>query len=187
MYSRPRKNLYQQSIRAIDLAITNMEKDDFRLRLESLEYLMYRVETLPDGREIVLNKPGGKRVFGRVARQDFMVWIHDPARGALWLISHKDIYEDIETKSTQSAHEALRLLALLERVFYGEEPADMLAEINALTFGTGENPEVLLKAYKWIWGQEDCNYPLPKYEGREMSMASLRQMRDRLLAVQLAD
>lgn len=31
----------------------------------------------------------------------------------------------------------------------------------------GESPEILLKAYKWIWGQEDCNYPSGK--GRAMS------------------
>jgi len=30
-------------------------------------------------------------------------------------------------------------------------------------------PLIVLKAYKWIWGQEDCNYPPPKYKGRAMS------------------
>ena len=33
----------------------------------------------------------------------------------------------------------------------------------------GELPEVIFKVYKWIWGQEDCNYPPPKYKGRAMS------------------
>ena len=42
----------------------------------------------------------------------------------------------------------------------------------------GELPELLLKAYKWIWGQEDCNYP--EGEGREMSMSLLRMLRDNL-------
>lgn len=35
------------------------------------------------------------------------------------------------------------------------------------TYQNGELPELLLKAYKWIWGQEDCNYPDGK--GRAMS------------------
>jgi len=38
--------------------------------------------------------------------------------------------------------------------------------------------KLLLKAYKWIWGQEDCNYP--EGEGREMSMRLLRELRDNL-------
>jgi len=42
----------------------------------------------------------------------------------------------------------------------------------------GEPPDVLLKAYKWIWGQEDCNYPEGK--GREMSMSDIRKLRDKL-------
>ena len=37
----------------------------------------------------------------------------------------------------------------------------------------GESPEVLLKAYKWIWGQEDCNYPEGK--GRTMSWEGWRK------------
>jgi len=43
---------------------------------------------------------------------------------------------------------------------------------------TGEHPEVLLKAYKWIWGQEDCNYP--EGEGRERSMKGIRELRNML-------
>lgn len=44
----------------------------------------------------------------------------------------------------------------------------------------GEIPEVFMKAYKWIWGQEDCNYPPPKYKGREMSMVEINKLKDRL-------
>jgi len=42
----------------------------------------------------------------------------------------------------------------------------------------GEEPETLLKAYKWIWGQEDCNYP--NGEGRWMSMKGLIELRAEL-------
>jgi putative aldouronate transport system substrate-binding protein len=37
-----------------------------------------------------------------------------------------------------------------------------------------ENPEVLIKAYKWIWGQEDVNYP--NGDGRKMSWAPYKEL-----------
>ena len=42
-----------------------------------------------------------------------------------------------------------------------------------------EDPEVLMKAYKWIWGQEDCNYP-PPLQGRDMSMKAILELKGRL-------
>ena len=42
--------------------------------MEGVEYLGYEVEELGDGRRIVVTKPGGKFVFGKVKREDFMVW-----------------------------------------------------------------------------------------------------------------
>jgi hypothetical protein len=41
--------------------------------------------------KIVITKPGGKFVFGKVKREDFMVWVYNPNDSTLWLISHKDI------------------------------------------------------------------------------------------------
>ena len=35
----------------------------------------------------------------------------------------------------------------------------------------GIDPETILKAYKWIWGQEDCNYP--NGQGRWLSMNNI--------------
>ena len=35
----------------------------------------------------------------------------------------------------------------------------------------GIDAETILKAYKWIWGQEDCNYP--KGQGRWLSMNNI--------------
>ena len=54
----------------------------------------------------------------------------------------------------------------------------MLDEINELHFDTGESPEALLKVYKWIWGQEDVNYPTGK--GRNMSWEPLAELRNTL-------
>lgn len=35
----------------------------------------------------------------------------------------------------------------------------------------GLEAETILKVYKWIWGQEDCNYP--NGEGRWLSMNNI--------------
>jgi hypothetical protein len=42
----------------------------------------------------------------------------------------------------------------------------------------GEHIEVLLKSYKWIWGQEDVNYPTG--EGRDMSMKGILKLKSRI-------
>ena len=55
---------------------------------------------------------------------------------------------------------------------------DLMDEINELHFDTGESPEALLKVYKWIWGQEDVNYPTGK--GRNMSWEPLAELRNTL-------
>lgn len=72
---------------------------------------------------------------------------------------------------------AIKIIDALESVCNGEEPNSVLERMELASF-TGEAPEVLLKVYKWIWGQEDCNYP--NGEGREMSMKDIRKLRETL-------
>jgi len=135
---------------------------------------------LADGRKIVITKPGGKFVFGKVKREDFMVFVYNPDDSSLWLISHKDIYNDLEEKGEINPKETVKIINALEKVFNGEEPDNVLQETE-LNRIIGEPPEVLLKAYKWIWGQEDCNYP--EGEGREMSMKGIRELREKLKGI----
>lgn len=104
-----------------------------------------------------------------------MVWVYNPQDSTLWLISHKDIYNDLQEKGRVSPDETIKIINALERVFNGEDPDDVLID-EKLSNPIGEQPEVLLKAYKWIWGQEDCNYP--EGEGREMLMKNIRKLRD---------
>lgn len=172
-----KKNIYTHEIELTNLKIKNRPREEFRGLLEKVKYRGYEVEQLTDGRKIVITKPGGKFVFGKVKRDDFMVWVYNPNDSSLWLISHKNIYNDLEEKGEINPSETVKIINALERVFDGEEPDDVLqgTELNRLT---GEPPEVLLKAYKWIWGQEDCNYP--EGEGRDMSMKSIRELRERL-------
>ncbi|MCK4352327.1 hypothetical protein KAW65_02850 [candidate division WOR-3 bacterium] len=161
-----------------NLQIKNRPREEFRGHLEKVKYRGYEVGQLTDGKKIVITKPGGKFVYGKVVkREDFMVWVHNPNDSSLWLISHKDIYNDLEEKGKVNPSKTIKIIDALERVFNGEEPDDVL-KTTELNRPTGELPDVLLKAYKWIWGQEDCNYP--EGEGREMSMRGLRELRQRL-------
>ena len=172
-----KRNIYTHEIELSNLQIKNRPREEFRGLLEKVKYRGYEVEQLSDGRKIIITKPGGKFVFGKVKREDFMVWVYSPSNLGLWLISHKDIYNDLEEKGEANPGETVRIIDALEKVFNGEEPDDVL-NTTTLDNLTGEPPEVLLKAYKWIWGQEDCNYP--EGQGREMSIKNIRELREKL-------
>ena len=159
------------------MMIANKPREEFRELLEHVNYLGYEVEDVADGRKIVITKPGSKFSFGNIKKEDFMVWVYSPVDSSLWLISHKDIYKDIELKGETNPQATIKIIDALERVCNGEEP-DLVLDNMTLSNPAGELPEVLLKAYKWIWGQEDSNYPTG--EGREMSMKTIRELRDSL-------
>jgi len=143
-----------------------------------IKYRGYEVEQIQDGRKIVITKPGGKFVYGAIRRDDFMVWIYDPKDSSLWMISHKNILNDLEDKGAVSPADTIQIIDALERVFEGEDPDDILSQV-PLKNPCNESPEVLLKAYKWIWGQEDCNYP-PPLQGRDMSIKAILELREKL-------
>lgn len=161
------KNIYRHSIDLVSIRIDNNERDSFAQELIDLPYRGYEVEELADERKIVITKPGGKTIFGRPKKEDFLVFIFNPKDNTLWQISHAQILEDVTAKVSENKWEAKKLLELMERTFNGEEPSDFIDEIRRLKFSSGEAPEALIKAYKWIWGQEDVNYPTG--EGRLMS------------------
>lgn len=169
---KAKQNIYTHTIELKNLNIVNTNPKDFRQTLENIEYRGYEVETLSDGKKIVITKPGGKFVFGTVKREDFMVWVYNPSGSTLWLISHKNIYEDLEKKGEVNPAATIRIIDALERVYKGEEPNEILSQ-GALENPVGETAELLLKAYKWIWGQEDVNYPDGK--GRAMSWEGLKK------------
>ena len=161
------------------LEIRNDRKENFIQKLEEIEYRGYEVEQLSDGRKIVITKPGGKSVFGRSKKEDFLVFIFQPNENGLWQITHKQILQDLYSKSEESVIETLKLITLLEKTLNGEEPSDFIEEINNLKFQNGESPESLIKAYKWIWGQEDVNYP--NGEGRKMSWKGIEELKNKLV------
>ena len=161
-----RRNIYKHTIDLKKLNIKNTEREEFIKKLEEIPYRGYEVEDISDGRKIVIVKPGGKQSFGRIRKEDFFVFIYDPKEQTLWQITHKQIYDDILEKSRKNPKETAKILEAFERVYNGEDPDDILKD-TSFENPSGENPEALLKAYKWIWGQEDVNYPTGK--GRAMS------------------
>jgi len=169
-----RRNIYQHSIDLKAIKIINAPREDFRKQLEEIPYRGYEVEQLHDGRKIVIAKPGGKSVYGKPKKEDFFVWVYDPIQQSLWQISHKQIYADLEIKAQQNPLLALEAIEYLERVHHGEDPVQILNGVH-LSDAPGESIEVLLKSYKWIWGQEDVNYPTG--EGRDMSMKSILELK----------
>jgi len=174
---KSKKNIYSHAINLSPLTIKNEPREEFRKKLERIEYEGYEVEKLSDGRKIIITKPGGKRIYGAAKREDFMVWVYDKNGNSLWLISHKDIFEDLEEKAKINKKETLKIIKALENVYSGEDPDDILKN-SSLKNPCGESPELLLKAYKWIWGQEDCNYPTGK--GRDMSMEYIKKIKEKL-------
>ncbi len=168
------KNIYSHSIDLRKLNISNAPRKEFAQKIVDIEYRGYEVEQCEDGRKIVITKPGGKSVYGHPKKEDILVFIYNPENSELWQISHKQILEDIKSKCEENPEEGRKLIALLEKTLNGEEPTDFLADILNLSFQVGERPEELIKAYKWIWGQEDVNYP--NGEGRFMSWEAYKEL-----------
>jgi len=104
----------------------------------------------------VIVKPGGKQAWGKMRKEDFFVFIYNPSEQSLWQITHKQIFDDILEKSKKNPLETIKILKAFEKVYNGKDPNDILKN-TSFENPSGENPEALLKAYKWIWGQEDVN------------------------------
>lgn len=173
-----KRNIYTHDIDLKKVSIKNAPSKNFATAIENIPYRGYEVEDIADGRKIVIVKPGGKQSFGRIRKEDFFVFIYNPQERTLWQISHKQIYDDLVEKSQYDKNNAIKLLQAFEQVYLGKEPDDILQEMKIAT-STGEIPEVLLKAYKWIWGQEDVNYPTGK--GRAMSWEGWEKDNDELV------
>ena len=162
--------IFKYKVNLVPLGVENQEQDAFRDDLLNIPYLLYEVEKLATGEIIAINKPGGKRNFGRLSRDDFMVFIYNPDEESLWLISHGEISDDIANKYEYDNRSAILLIKALYHVCCGDEPDHVIRRMH-LRDTTGIPVETILKVYKWIWGQEDCNYPTKA--GRWLSLNAL--------------
>lgn len=162
--------IFKYKVNLVPLEIENDEQNAFRDELLNIPYLLYEVERLATGEIIAINKPGGKRNFGRLSRDDFMVFIYNPNEESLWLISHNEISDDIAEKYKHDEKSAVLFIKALYCVCCGDDPDYVLSKMG-LSDTIGIPIETILKAYKWIWGQEDCNYPTKA--GRWLSMNAI--------------
>ena len=121
-----KKTIINHDVKLYQLDIKNKEREEFRADLNKIPYLLYEVETLKNGEKIVINKPGGKRNFGRLAQNDLMVFIYSPAECELWLISHDEILEDLKQKYEINREETIKLIHALRDVCEGTEPMESL-------------------------------------------------------------
>ena len=117
-----KRNIYVHKIKLAPLKIKNQPREKFRKLLEAVKYRGYKVENIKGGRKIVITKPGGKLSYGKAKREDFMVWIYNSRDSTLWLISHKDIYEDLKEKSKINTKATIKILNALGKVYKGKEP-----------------------------------------------------------------
>lgn len=168
------KNIYSHTIDLKKLNIRNAPREEFAEKVIAVEYRGYEVEQCDDGRKIVITKPGGKRVFGYPKKEDILVFIFNPNDNSLWQISHQQILDDVTAKCKENPTEGKNLIALLKRTLDGDEPDDFIDDIRKLSFKSGDRPEELIKAYKWIWGQEDVNYP--NGDGRFLSWKAYEEL-----------
>lgn len=171
-------NKYIHSIELKKIQIKNTDRESFANAIIELPYRGYKVEDISDGRKIVITKPGGKRSFGRISKEDILVFIYTPESQELWQISHKQILEDLQAKAAEDGEQTKRLIDVFELVLNGAEPEDLMDEIDSFNFSCGELPEAIIKAYKWIWGQEDVNYK--NGEGRMLCWGAIADLRDSL-------
>lgn len=154
--------------------IRNAPPAEFREQILKLPQLAYDMEDLRDGRKVVVTKPGGK------SADNIMVWIYEGPEGAHWRPSHGLIYNDLEQKLIYNTRQGLAVIEALEQAFQGRDPENIIKENPNLGEDLPGLPvDLILKAYKWVWVQEDCNYPPPRFHGREMSMRAIRNLRAR--------
>ncbi|SHJ42421.1 hypothetical protein [Parasporobacterium paucivorans] len=91
------------NVQLVPLLVENCSPEEFRERLIDIPYLMYEVETTESGHIIAVNKPGGKKNYGRFSKNDLMVFVlnrESPAQ--IVLLSHKEIYNDIVLKKEKN-------------------------------------------------------------------------------------
>jgi len=165
---------YPGTMKLVPLKVENCAPDTMRDTLNDVPFLAYHVETLADGRKVCITKPGGKSTWGHMKVNDFMVWVYDENAQERWRISHAEIHKDIEAKLESDARLATKFVDLLHEVCKGAEPDQHTGALRAFDGLPGLPAELILKVYKWIWIQEDCNYP--SAQGRWLSMNGLLEL-----------
>jgi hypothetical protein len=146
------------------LNIPNTEQCCFRQALKRVEKGEYEVEQTNDGKKVVIKKPGHK------GKNDFRVDLYDPKDGTRESLEHLEIFNDIAKKHQNDPEETKKIIKGLLDVCNGKEPDNVIKD-RKIKNGIGIPVDTIFKTYKWIWGQEDCNYEYGA--GRWLSMNSI--------------
>src|SRR3989338_1241617 len=169
---------------------------DFELRLNSREKLMkkavetfisekpgywkdgkkhvtrynYFVENLKDGRRIYLKRPTflNKGI-------DFQVWIEKFDGENDKRPSHQDIFKDLKLKKSENPKDIPKLIEAIDRVWNCEEPDEVLKDLK-VNFKEGLSVELILKALKWLFIEQDITYW--NYDGRGMLRMAIDEYLD---------
>ncbi|MCX6770240.1 MAG: hypothetical protein NT051_06240 [Candidatus Micrarchaeota archaeon] len=129
----------------------------------------YYVESLADGRRIYLYRPTylNKGI-------DFQVTVEKYDGAEDGRPSHEDILDDLKNKKANEPQIYLKLIEAITRVWNCEEPNVVMREYPGFNFTCGHSVELLLKALKWLFIEQDVTYW--NYVGREKLMAAIKSV-----------
>jgi hypothetical protein len=127
----------------------------------------YFVETLKIGHRIYLLRPTflNKGI-------DFQVWVEKLDGETDKRPSHRGILDDIKLKLNESPSQGGALKSAIERVWNCEDPDSVLNDAG-LNFESGLSSELILKALKWLFIEQDVTYW--NYDGRMMLWRGIQE------------
>lgn len=143
-------NISLEKINAKQLNILNEDRIIFIEKVKNIFLGYYNVEIIPEGYIIIL------KFLGK-SSDDILIQVHNGINIADKL-SYGDLGKDWIKKIRKDPEETLKILEALKLVLDGKEPNDILktTKFNNIS---GYSTELLLKFYKWLYIQEDLNYP----------------------------
>jgi hypothetical protein len=156
------------------LKIENDSPSNFRKKLIEIKggenkenQKSYLVEKLQDGTTLEIRKPGFKGIH------DIQVWANNDSK--TWMPTFVEMLRDFSLKIEEDKEKFTGFYyTSISEVFSGKDPEDLPYDGSM----SGFSFEYILKVLKWWFGEEDCNYPMPKYQGRKMIMYRIRELLD---------
>jgi hypothetical protein len=158
--------------RVIVNAFLDEKKGYWKKKTQVVTRYKYFVEKLNGGNRIYLLRPTflNKGI-------DFQVWVEKFDGEKDKRPSHRTIIEDVKEKLKESPTQKKALIAAIERVWNCEDPDKVLSE-TPLKFKKGLSAELILKALKWLFIEQDVTYW--NYDGRMMLWRGIQKESDNL-------
>lgn len=133
---------------------------------KSSKYI-YEVETSKDGMKVILKRPAplNKGV-------DFTVHVEGlkfRQRGMIDMPSHTDILKDLYEKKTSNPVEYKKVHVLINKIYNCESVDEH--EFQNIAFSVGHPIEIILKAIKWLFIEQDVTYW--NWSGRKMLYSAM--------------